>query len=299
MTDQIPTNWGPMLRCHGVRGSQIGDSISALAVYAWLRQHAPDVYTIWQVARKHAHAVPLFYNHDLISELAISDCNEGYGPRDIAQANTCHVRLPLLPDHIPGEVWPNARSFYAETFAMSGLPVELYHAMDPVTRRPKLAQWFEVDKQPRTIGYFPCAAYGATQIRRSRHATRPWAEALVARLRAEGWRVIQFGHLNDHADTGGGLGADVDARRQPFMTQIIGAVGCAAVIGTDSGAAIALAGYGIPQVSLLTDHYPNHTTNLTAFQPDNPNNVSLVGIGSADAIPIDTVVEMLKQVISS
>lgn len=305
LVDQIPTDWGSKLRCHGVRGSQIGDAVAALSVYAWMRQYAPDCYTIWQLARKHIHAAPLFYNNPLISELSISDGNEGYGPRDIAQAGSCHLRFPLMPEHTPGEVWPNQRSFYAETFKMSGLPEGLYSAMSPEVRRPKLTRWFEVERKPRTIGYWPCAAYGQVQtltidgkrVVRSRNASRQWAEQLVERLTKEGYTVIQYGHPNDHADTGGSL-ASQDARSQPFMDQIIGSLGCDAVIGTDSGAGIALGAYGCPQISLLTNHYPGHSTNLTAFQPDNPNNISLVGEGSADNISIDTVIQTLKQVIS-
>jgi ADP-heptose:LPS heptosyltransferase len=299
MTHNIPTNWGPKLRAHGVRGSQIGDSIAALSVYAWLRQHAPDCYAIWQVARKHVHAAPLFYNHPLISELAISDCNEGYGPRDIQQMNSCHVRFPLMPEHPDPHVpWPNVRSFYEETFVMAGLPVELYRALPPEVRRPTLEPWFDADRQEHTIAYWPCAAYGVTQVRRSRNAARSWAYALVARLQAEGWRVIQCGHPRDYADCGDGLNANGDVRRLTFMEQIQLSTACDLVIGTDSGAGIAIGAYGRPQISLLTDHYPGHTANLTAFAPDNPNNRSLVGIGSADAISIDEVVAAIKEVTS-
>lgn len=296
--NQIPTNWGPLLRAHGVRGSQIGDAVAALTVYAWLRQHAPDCYTIWQVARRHVHAAPLFYNQKDIAQLTISDCDEGYGPNDTHLVNTCQIRFPLMPDHTPGEVWPNLRSFYAETFTMSGLPEHLYHAMDPAARRPRLERWFKVDRQPKTIGYWPCAAYGQTQIRRSRNASRDWAYLLVDRLKQEGRKVIQFGHPRDYADVGGGLNADIDARQQPFMDQIMASTAVDVVIGTDSGAGIALGAYGVPQVTLLTDHYPGHTTNLRAFEPDNPNNVSLVGVGSADNIPIESVLDALKTVTS-
>ncbi len=303
----IPNNWGPLLRVHGVRGSQIGDAISALSVYAYLRQVAPDCHTIWQIARKHVHAAPLFYNNDLISELSISDCNEGYGPRDIAQANSCHIRLPLMPEHRPNEIWPNLRSFYAETFTMAGLDEPLYHSMSPEVRRPKLTQWFEVIKQPRTVSYWPCAAYGQPQMitmpdgsrqLRSRNASREWAVRLVQRLQMEGYRVIQCGHPNDYADCGGALGADADMRWVSFMDMIKISIGCDLSIGTDSGAGIALGAYSTNQITLLTNHYPGHITNLMAFAPDNPNNHSLVGLGSADAISIDEVMSTVKQLLS-
>lgn len=307
--DQIPPNWGPLLRCHGVRGSQLGDSVAALAVYAWLRQHAPDCYTMWQVARRHAHAAPLFYNHPDISQLYIGgNPDEGYGEHDRYLTNTAHVRLPLMPEHVCGEIWPNLRGFYAETFTMSGLPEALYNAMVPEVRRPRLSQWFAVERRVRTIAYWPCAAYGVVQtitlpdgrrMERSRNASRAWAQAMVDRLVAEGYTVLQCGHPRDYADCGGPLAGAEDLRgKMTFMEMVMVSLGTDAVLGTDSGAGIAIGAYGHPQVSLLTPHFPGHTTNLTAFEPDNPRNLSLVGADSADAITHDAVMAALKQVAS-
>ena len=289
------------LRVFGVRGSQIGDAVSALCVYAYVRHHYPDAYTIWQLARKHVHATPLFYNHDLINQLTISDGDEGYGPRDIALAKTCQVRFPLMPEHPEcAGGWPNRFSFYQETFRMAGLSMEQWKTVPENFLCPRLVQWFPVERFPKTIAYWPCAAYGATQIRRSRHATRAWAESLVVRLLREGYNVIQFGHPNDHAETGGTLeGCYADVREEPFMEQIKRSLGCDVIIGTDSGAGIALGAYesNPNQISLLTDHYPGHITNLTAFEPWNPNNRSFVGVGSADNISVDDVVKMVNNMI--
>lgn len=305
--DKIPKDWGPNFRVHGFRGSQIGDSIAALCLAAWIRERAPGCHTIWQIARKHVHALPLFYNNPLITELSVSDCDEGYGPRDVAQAQTCHLCFPLMPEHTPGEVWPNFRSFYAETFKMSGLDESLYHEMRSYDRRPKLTQWFEIEKKTKTIAYWPCAAYGQVQtltidgkrVVKSRNASRTWAAGLVMRLKSEGYTVIQCGHPRDYSDCGGALEGALDARHISFMDMIKLSIGCSLSIGTDSGAGIALGAYGIPQISLLTNHFPGHTVNLTAFQPDNPNNISLVGLDSADNITYDQVMDSVKALISS
>ena len=288
------------ISCWGVRGSQIGDSIAALSVYAYIRHRYPEAYTYWQIARKHVHAVPLFYNHPLLNQIVISDCDEGMGPRDISIARGCSVVFNVMPDHAFGEIWPNVRNFYQETFIMSGLTMEQWKTVPEHLLRPRLVQWFPVERFPKTIAYWPCAAYGATQIRRSRHATRVWAESLVARLLMEGYNVIQFGHSNDHAETGGTLeGCYADMRGEPFMEQIKRSLGCDVIIGTDSGAGIALGAYesNPNQISLLTDHYPGHTENLTAFQPWNPNNRSLVGVGSADAISVDEVAQLVHDMV--
>ena len=178
---------------------------------------------------------------------------------------------------------------------MSGLTMEQWKSVPEDILRPRLTRWFNVTRSKGLIGYWPCAAYGQTQIRRSRNASRPWALSLVARLKQEGYGVMQFGHPNDYADCGGSLGT-FDARNFSFMEQIIASLGCDLVIGTDSGAGIAIGAYEHPQISLLTDHYPGHTENLTAFQPWNPNNRSLVRVGSADAISIDEVAQLVHDI---
>ena len=277
------------------RGSQIGDCVASLTLSAFFREHYGDAYIYFQVAKKHAHAMPLFYNNPLIDNLFISDCEEGYGPRDIEIAKSCYIHTPLMPEHTRHD-WPNHFDFYQETFLMSGLTMEHWNSVDPESLRPKLTQWFNVTRRRKTVAYFPCAAYGQTQVRRSRNCTRPWAVSLVNRLMSEGYSVIQLGHPNDFADCGGSLGATQDLRHLTFMENIQIALGCDVVIGTDSGAAIAIAGYGHPQITLLTDHFPNHVRNLPAFQPWNPNNRSFIGIGSADVISIDEVVETVKNV---
>jgi hypothetical protein len=290
---------GKDLKVLANRGSQIGDALASLCVTAYMRWHFPNCYVYWQLARKHVHALPLLYNHPLIDNLFVSDCEEGYGPRDIEIARSAHIHLPLMPEHPEPHIpWPTVRSFYQETFVMSGLTMDHWNSVpdSAAALRPRLTQWFTIERRPKTIAYWPCAAYGQTQIRRSRNASRPWAQSLVARLVSEGYTVLQCGHPRDYADCGGPLEGATDVRHLSFMDLIKVSLGCDAIIGTDSGAGIAFGAYGHPQVTLLTDHFPGHTTNLTAFEPWNPNNRSLVGVGSADAISLDSVVEALHSI---
>jgi ADP-heptose:LPS heptosyltransferase len=78
---------------HGIRGSQIGDSVAALSVLNYLKLILPDSYVTWQVARKHIQAVPIFYNHPFIDRLAISDGNEGYGIKDIEMVKNSNFSI--------------------------------------------------------------------------------------------------------------------------------------------------------------------------------------------------------------
>ncbi len=299
----LPT--GKDIRVFGFRGSQIGDTVMAAPLMAWCRKRWPDCYIYWQVARKHSHAVPLWYNHPLIDQLVISDGNEGMGPRDIAIAQKCNVVFNVMPEHPePQVVWPNVRSIWAETFLMAGLPLSEYHSLSPYDQRAHLAQWFEVEKRPRkTIALWPCAQYGQVQAWHPRNASYYWYERLVAALRWDlGLDVYQMGHPNDFPGGAPLVGergiTDKDLRHLSFMDQIKFSLGCGLVIGTDSGAGLAIGAYEqVPQISLLTNHYPGHTTNLTAFSTNSPLNRSIVGVGSADNISIGEVIKAVKEMV--
>jgi len=294
----IPT--GKALRVFGVRGSQIGDIIMSLPILNWLERRFPGCYKHWQIARKHVHAAPLFYNHLLIDKLVISDGDEGMGPNDNAIASTCQVRFNVMPQHPePHVIWPNVRTIWEETWMMAGLPISEYHVLPDEEKRAKLVQWFEVKKQPKkTIAYWPCAAYGAVQQWHSRHASQVWAEELTYQLVLNGYNVIQCGHPNDYE--GERLEYSIqDERARSLVEQIQLSLGCDLVIGTDSGAGLVIGAYeSVPQISLLTNHYPGHNFNLKAFETNSPLNRSFVGVGSADNISIDDVISSVKEMAS-
>lgn len=293
---------GKDVRCWGVRGSQIGDIIMSLPILNWLERRFPDCYKHWQIARKHVHAAPLFYNHPLIDKLVISDGDEGMGPNDHAIASTCQIRFNVMPQHPePHVVWPNVRTIWEETWVMAGLPLSEYHALPVEQQRAKLVQWFKVEKQPKkTIAYWPCAQYGQVQAWHPRSASHKWAFELATRLQFQGYKVIQYGHPDDFKDCPhNGAVCAVDAREVSFMDQVKESLGCDLVIGTDSGAGLVIGAYeSVPQISLLTNHYPGHNVNLKAFETNSPLNRSFVGVGSADNISIDEVISSVKEMIN-
>ena len=155
--------------------------------------------------------------------------------------------------------------------------------MSPDERRPKLEKWFNIDKRPaKTIALWPCAGYGAEN---KRNPSKEWYGKLVEMLVREGMSVIQFGHPRDFS-----IGGVTDLREMAFFDQIKATLGCDLTISTDSGSGLIFGAYGANQISLLTNHFPYHTQNLTAFGPDNPNNINFVGMGSADRIDLNDVV---------
>ncbi len=302
--DQIPTNLGKGLRCFGVRGSRIGDSVMAAPVLAWLRNRFPDCYTHWQIARRHAPAsAALWLNNPLIDQLVISDCEEGMGPRDHAIADTCHIRFNVMPEHPDGDRnWAATYTIWEETWRMAGLPLSELHAMPEADRRCHLVQWFPVERRPKTVALWPASNYGVKQGWQSRFPSREWMQTLVNRLSKEGYSVVQCGHPNDYANEGAGgplMFTAYSAQSWSFMDQIALSLGCDAIIGTDSGSTLALAAYEqVPTIQLLTDHMPGGQ-RWDAFASNSPTNVPLFAVGSADNISVDAVIAALRQVTSS
>ena len=269
---------GKNFRIWGVRGSLIGDSIMALPVYAYIEKRFPNSYRFWQVAKKCAQAAPLYFNHPLIDQVVISDCEEGMGPRDIEIAKTCEIVFNVMPDHPLEQDWPNHRSIGEETFLMAGLPLSEYHALSPDEQRPQLVRWFNVDKRRNTIAIWPCAGYGGEM---ARNPTAGWYKILVAQLKERGYDVLQFGHPKDFClDT-------TDLRHLSFFDQVKMTLGCDLVISTDSGSGLIFGAYSMPQVTILTNHFPSHTRNLTALAPLNPNGHCFVSVGGTDKISQD------------
>lgn len=265
----------------------------ALPLLGWAEKQWPGSFKYWQIARKCVQAAPLYYNHPLINELVISDCNEGMGPRDIAIARECDIVINTMPQHPPpyGDLeWVNHRDIYHETAMMAGLSEEDYQSIPKEERRPKLVKWFETERQPKAIAYWPCAGYGANQ-KHNRHPSYKWSSSLVEELTIRGFKVFQCGHPNDYSTEGGALLGVIDVRGLSFFEQIKLTLGCDLMIGTDSGSSLVVGAYEtIPQITLLTNHIPGHSKNFTALATNSPLNLSLIGKGDIENISVQQVV---------
>ncbi len=282
---------GKSFKIYGIRGSLIGDGLMAVPILNYLRKRFPDCYIYWQVARQHAYAAPLYFNHPMIDQIVISDCDEGMGPRDKEIATQCDLVFDVMPQHPMEPDWPNYRDIYEETWVMAGLPLDEYHALTPDEQRPKLTKWFKVVKEPpKTIALWPCAGYG---VENKRNPSKEWYDELMTGLIQAGYVVKQFGHPRDFH-----VAATHDMRDLPFFDQVKMTVGCDLVISTDSGSGLIFGAYQMAQVSLLTNHFPGHTRNLTAFAPNNPFNHSFVGVGSADKISQADVVAKVREILT-
>lgn len=289
-------------KIYGFRGSLIGDQIMTLPMLTYLEKRFPGSYKYFQISRKCAHAAPLYFNHPLIDKIVISDCEEGMGPNDIKIAKECDIVFNVMPQHPMQQDWPNFRNIFEETWVMGGLPLSEYNLLTEEEKRPKLVKWFNVEKQtPKTIALWPCAGYGREN---TRNPSEKWYLSLINLISKEGYNIIQFGHPNDY-----NFNQTINIQKEwfkinfnclnslPFFEQIKMSLGCDLAIATDSGSSLVLGAYEMPQITLLTNHFPNHVQNLEAFATNNPNNINFVSLNGADNTDIIKVVEKVKEIV--
>lgn len=292
---------GKNYKIFGIRGSLIGDNIMALPLLTLIEKLRPDCYKYWQVARKGAQMVPLLLNHPLIDRIVISDCEEGMGPKDIEIAKKCDIVFDVMPQHPAEQDWPNYRNIYEETALMAGFSMQNYNLLTEEEKRPKLVKWFNVEKQPaKTIALWPCAGYGNEN---KRNPSEEWYFKLLEYLTKEGYVVLQFGHPKDYNLHSAVVNRGYYSQHNffckntlPFFDQIKMTLGCDLVISTDSGSGLIFGAYEMPQITLLTNHFPNHTKNLTAFAPNNLKNTNFIGVGSPDNILHEEVLKKVKEI---
>lgn len=293
--------------CFAGRASLIGDSIMFLPVLNYLELKYPNSYKIFPISKKTCQSVELFINHPLIDKLYVMDEWEKLSKKDIELISKSDVSINPFPQHPPcpgltvgiDNFWYNEYTCVEETFRMAGIDVEEYRKMPDGFKKPKLEKWFPVEMPINAIGVWPFAGYNKEP---KRSPSKQWWVQLCLMLINEGYQIIQFGHPNDPRlfdhDTIS-MCDYLDMRGLSFFEQIKLSLACDFCINSDSGSGWVLGAYGQKQISLITNHAPNHSQNLLAFAPENwaGNSINLFGYGSCDAIPQQDVISSIKKLI--
>lgn len=277
---------GKNFKIFGVRSGILGDTIMSLPILNWLENNYPNSYKYFLIDKKCSQFAQGYFNHPLMDKILITEKDEGMGSREIEIANSCDIVINPSPSHPFGDSWPNFRSIYEETWIMAGLPLNEYHGLPSEQQRPKLSCWFNVTKYPKTVAIFPFAGYNREP---KRSPSVAWYTKLFHELAARKFKVFHFGHFTEHRFFWPDTGFYHNFTELPFFEQIKMAVGCEFTIGTDSGSALIMGAYEVPQISLLGIHWPGHIQNPLAFSTNNPNNQSFVRENASD-IPVEEVV---------
>lgn len=276
----------------GVRQSLIGDCLMGLPVLNFLEKRFPDSYKYWHISKKCAQAGALFYNHPLIDKIIITDCEEGFGRRDIELAKYCDLVINTTPQHPLEHDWHNYRSMVEETWIMAGIPLNEYHYLSDDEKTPTLTKWFDINKQKNTIAIHCFAGYGRDN---HRSPNLVWWKSLIPILQKSGFEILRLGHPAEPY-----LENVKDLRNLCFFDQVKLALESDTYIGTDSGFSLVMGAYKHPQITLLTNWNVNHNRNFNCLEPVNKNNITLFNAfnqGGCSGIKEDEVLNALNNLI--
>lgn len=269
----------------------------------YLKQEFPNSYIIFPISKKTCQSAPLFINHSLIDKIIVLDTWESLEGDNLEIAKSCDIRINPFPQHPPcpglivgiDNFWWNHYNCCEETFRMAGLDIEGYKKMSPQMQKPRLEPWFPIEKLDKTIAFWPIAAYGKEP---KRSPSLDWSQELIFLLLKMGYNVIRFGHPNEpkfNIEQPNSCYFS-DSRGLSFFEQIKLSLGCRLAINTDSGSGWVLGAYGHRQISLITNHAPNHYQNQFAFAPENyrGNNTIVFAENSCDNIDKDNILKIIN-----
>lgn len=286
--------FGKNFKVLGVRQSLIGDCICAIPILNWIELKYSNSYKYWHLSRKCAQAAPIFFGIDLIDKIIITDCDEGFGPKDVELAKTCDLVFNTMPPHPFGELWHNDRTIYEETWVQAGLPLFEYHNLLKDLQKPKLHKWFNINKLDKTVILHCYAGYGFDN---HRSFGQEYSEQLILNLIKLGYNVIRLGHPREPIffnDIGFG-NKYKDLRHLSFIEQIQLTLGGSVYIGSDSGFSLCIAAYDeIPQINLVCMWNVGHTKNPLCLAPNNDKSINLWDKEKCSNISQDLVLEKIK-----
>lgn len=295
---------GKNFKIWAARFALAGDIVMSLPILNYLELKNPNSYKHFVIAKKCAQFAPLFFNHPLIDCLRILENKESFGPKDIEIRDSCDLIINTAPDHPDGapgttekSYWWNYYNIFEETFRMAGFDLEEYRAMPKELQYPVLNQWFDVERQEKTIAIWPFTSYGKDSKRAP--SLEWWNKLAWLILENTDYYICQFGGLSDPAIAVDKYQSNARIKRfneLSILDQYKLALGCNLNINTNSGSGIILGAYGTKQISLLTNDAPNHFQNPLAFAPLNykNNNVNIFVPGGFDNLNQDFVIERIK-----
>lgn len=284
-----------MIKILCARQSLIGDCICSEVILNWIKLKYPESYIYWHIAKKISQCSPLFYNHSKINQIIITDCEEGFGPKDIELIKTCNVVFNTMPPHPFGEIWHNYRTIYEETWVQAGLDLQEYHNLPREQQKPKLYKWFKTDKLEKTIIFHAMAGYGRDSMR---SFSKEWSESLIYLLINNGYKVIRLGHPSEPIFNMVSCdGQYYDKRNLSFIEQIQLALCGNLYIGTDSGFSLCLGAYNeIPQINVVCLWNRGHTSNPLCLAPNNDKSINLWDKEKCDNVLPDLILDEIKKI---
>lgn len=286
------------------RNSQYGDIIASLPFLNYLEKCWPGSYKMAYIDKKCYQIAQFLLNHSLIDRVQISsesDLVNDFDRQIFSFYDYAFDPFPPITEneyynkmHITEQLFRMNRSYWNS----QNVPVSGWNQLTNEEKKPKLNQYFDIKRQPKTIAVWPFSGYKKDNSISIdlRSPSKQWWLNLCEELHLNGYTILQFGHpFSEQLDNEYGIVKDL--RNLSLFEAIKMSLGCDLVVGTDSGSQWIIGAYGYPQICLYTNYQRNHYQNFDAMVPINYKNnlISIRGIDTINSIKQEEVLEAIKK----
>ena len=299
------------MKIWGMSYGLIGDLIMGLPMLTYFEKKYPGSYKYWVIEKKCSITAPIFLNHPLIDRIKITDEWSCIGEVDRNLRSDCDIRTTHGDWKHLSPTWYNDVSCVEETARIAGVD-DITDVLTEDELKPSLCRWFDVglpdsvstysrthdsdlSEFDNNIALWPFAT-GEFSDKHSqlRSPSQNWWGMLIAKLADAGYSVYHYGRHSEPS-----LSESANYKRfthLSFFQQVKAAMAAKLVMGPDTGSMWVMGAYSHPAINLITNHMPNHTSNLLALAPVNDNAVNLFGDGCrCDNINTDDVMQKIKE----
>jgi len=282
----------------------IGDLIMGLPMLTYFEKKYPKSYKYWVIEKKCAITASLFLNHPLIDRIKITDEWSGEGSIDKKLRSECDIQTVHENWKHSSEHWYNHHSCVEETAYLAGVP-DIKDILDEEELKPKLYKWFDLGLPESVSTYSKTHKVDLTDFTNNiaiwpfatgglggRSPSPEWWNILINKLGSAGYSVYHYGR-----DSEPSLSDSESYKRfthLSYFEQVQASLASKMAIGPDTGPMWVMGAYSHPAVNLITNHMPNHHSNLMALAPVNDCGINLFGSsGRCDNISVDDVVSCI------
>ena len=284
---------------------QIGDTVCSLPVAHYIKKIFPNSYSVAVLDPRSKELAPLLLNHPDIDRIYINQQEGGYTEMERKWASTFDFNLPLF-GHFVFDGWAKTMSWMESNFRVrfqfqpAGSPL-LGKAWDNLTeneKKPKLEQWFEIERFNKLIVLAPFVGYDLThKTTQIRSPSLNWWQLVVEMLLQMGFAVAQIGMLNspliyNHINF-------YDKRNLSLLESTKLALGADLFIGACGGMSYVINAYGQKTICLYTDWIKNASSQ--ALLPVNYKDrmIPVFGENDINSISLETIREAVCQQINA
>lgn len=281
--------------------SRYGDIICFLPFITYLKKVYPDSYINFFIDKTCSSIGQFLLNYPGIDRMQISLNTDKVISEDY---NLKYDLIFNLYNQLTNDQYYNFHSVQKENFIMSEVLVQNkflkinpseYDTLSKEEKFPKLIQYFDLERNQKTIAIWPFSGYGDSEMTRKRSPSLEWWEILVENLIKKGYKIIEFGHPNNRSLSSKNDKV-INLKHLSLFDSIKLSMGCDLSITTDSGVSHILGAYGVNQICLYSPYQKNHYQNFEAMTPMNYKNNLLLfcGINNINQINQEHVLEKIQ-----